>query len=114
MVVALMITLLFIIFVIPGQNKNFRDQRINVLKDFLYNDEFREAVLSENQSLVRNFLEQRFNTTAKNYNFTFIITQNPNLSLTFANKDVFSESIFIYNKTNTSKYKILRIYYWKK
>ncbi|MGB9748480.1 MAG: hypothetical protein ACP5OZ_03205 [Candidatus Woesearchaeota archaeon] len=113
MVVAVIITLLFIIFVLPEQNK-FKEQKSYIFRNFPYNEDFRSAVLNENYTLVRAFLEEIFNASAKNYNFSFIITKNQNLSLVFADKDVFSESLFIYNKTNSSKYKIIRIYYWKK
>jgi len=113
MVIAVIITFLFIIFILPGQKK-ITEQKPYIFKDFPYNEDFRNAVLSENYTLVRSFLEERFNASAKNYNFSFIITQNQNFSLVLRNRDVFSESLLIYNKTNSSKYKILRVYYWKK
>ena len=114
MTLAVVITFMFLMYAVPQLNTSKVEEQPNILETLMYNPNFRNAVISNNNTLVRSLIQERFHSVARNYNFSILITNNTDAYLVLNHKRVFSEFLFISGNETNKVFKIIRLYYWRK
>jgi hypothetical protein len=109
---AILVTVIFIILMVPqSPSRTELEEDFGLLDILAQDEEFRNCVITENNSCVRVFLDNTIDIGY--YNYTFNISTDTTSSARIKKGDVYLKTYFI--ATNLSAYdpKILKLYYWK-
>ncbi len=110
---AIVIGFVFLTTILPKQSFNV-DEKPSLRGLLLYDDIFRNAVLSNNITLIKERINSRMSVLYPDFGFNVSVSQDPNDLLYFDDKDVFSEAIFIVGNETLINHSIVRLYYWKR
>ncbi len=112
-IMAAVIGIIVLLSVLPKQVKT--DNTVRISSYLIYNDEFRQLVIKNDTTGLKNFLDTQIAILYPEFNFDISVSKDPNYILTFnQTTDIYSKSFLIAgNITNVKDY-IVRIYYWKK
>ena len=112
-VLAVIITLGFLIFILPQRGPvEKRTVDYDLMPTLEKDNLFRECVLSGNSSCINSTIS---NNLPSRYDYVFTLTNNPNLAATnLPQKTVLVESIFIGGNSTQQLNKVMRLYYWLK
>lgn len=109
-VIAIMITFLFVLFIIPQSEFNGKkDKRISIFEDLQNNPDFRTCALGKNQPCVNQFIDD---TLPDTYSFTSLITSKPEESIeNLPQKELYVDTFFFADVNQST---IVKVYYWIK
>ena len=110
---AIVIGFVFLTTILPKQSFNV-DEKPSLGGLLLYDNIFRNAVLSNNITLIKERINSRMSVLYSDFGFNVSVSQDPNDLLYFDDKDVFSEAIFIVGNETLINHSIVRLYYWKR
>ncbi|MBW3023141.1 hypothetical protein KY308_03490 [Candidatus Woesearchaeota archaeon] len=110
--IAILVTFLFVYFVFPKSQTPQENEQITVLKVLENNPDFRNCILGVEYGCVENYLKDY---VPPNYDFVFDISEDvdvfrPNLP----EKNINTETIYISGNTTEYSPKLLKLYYWRK
>ena len=107
-VIAIMITFLFVLFIIPqSEFSGKKDKKIMVFEDLQNDPDFRTCVLARDQLCVYQFIDGVLPNT---YDFKVLITSKPEETLdNLPKKELYVDSFFF---AHVDQPIIVKVYYW--
>ena len=110
--IATIITFLFVYFVFPKSQTPEEKIKLGVLKVLENNPDFRNCVITLSYNCTENYLNDY---VPKNYGFVFDIAENPDIyRANLPEKSINTETIYIAGDINLYSPKIVKLYYWRK
>ena len=111
--VAIVITFIFVIYIIP---KNIPDQskqeELQLLAKLSQNPDFRTCAINEDQACIKTFIDANI---PKKYDYKISISKNPNDSPPeLPLKQTFTDSLLISGTIEDYNPIIIKLYYWLK
>lgn len=115
MLLAFVITFLFVFFVLPKNTESqAREEKLEMLSLVQYDPLLRECSIDYNVSCINSSLTSNFPDSLINYNCIINISAKPDNSIrNLPPVDVIIDSLFIMGDDDYSP-RIIKIFYWKK
>jgi len=112
-VFALVLTFLFIMFVVPPRMVVApKEPSIDFVGLLGQNPDFRNCIVAENYPCLHTAIDSLYPELNKTYEYRLNISSDPNSVIDLPQKEVYVDSVFIAGNVSYFNPKILRIYYW--
>jgi hypothetical protein len=110
--VAIMMTILFVIFILPDNRTDTVDSpNINVLEILSQDYTFRNCIIIENYTCVQSYFDEHIDVGY--YNYTFNISSDYSARARIRRDNVFLKTFFVAGNDTVYEPKILKLYYWR-
>ena len=109
--IAVLITFIFIFFVFPKSQTPEEKVQLEVLKVLENSPEFRNCILGLDYNCTGDFLNDY---VPKNYGFVFDISDNPDIfRANLPEKNINTETLYIAGNITSYSPKFVKLYYWR-
>lgn len=113
--IAIILSFLFLTFVIPTHTHILvREPDIDLLRIEQQNPDFRECAVNNNRTCLASIIQSAYPNFYKSYYFTIDITDDPALTITLPEKEVYVDSVVIAGQGLEYSPKIVKLYSWVK
>ncbi|MBS3133407.1 hypothetical protein J4470_04800 [Candidatus Woesearchaeota archaeon] len=110
--IALFMTLLFLVVFIPREAADIQTEPKGFLSILREDDGFRNCIIQKNVTCINQTID---NSLEDNFDFKLNLSEEPSTTVSgLPDVQVFSESLFITGNVTNSTTAILRVFYWNK
>jgi len=109
--IAVIITFLFVYFIFPKSQTPAEEARLEVLKVLENNPTFRNCAISAEYGCVQSYLKDY---VPRNYEFAFDIADNPDIfRANLPEKNINTKTLYLSGNITLYNPKFIKLYYWR-